>query len=200
MKKYLRGSIDTLSLETDFVANNTLFETESRTGIAIEKKGLRTALPGHIYMTSHIRFAEKVGMIFILAGISSLPDSLNMRLGGENRAAWCEKSTDAEMPSFLENVEFLVTTMPTKTKKVAHGIPVTEFLDEDMNIILPGGVKSKMISYAVNRPELFGGWDLATQKSKAMVQYVPAGSVFYFEKCDVKGYNNKYLLGGNDVH
>ncbi|MBA4417606.1 MAG: type III-B CRISPR module-associated protein Cmr3 [Syntrophus sp. (in: bacteria)] len=200
MKKYLKGSIDKLSAETDFMANNTLFETESRTGIALEKNGLRTALSGHLYMTSHIRFAETVGMIFILEGVPSLPDSLTMRLGGENRTAWCEKSTDAGIPSFQENVEFLVTTMPTKTKKVEHGIPVTEFLDEDMNIILPGGVKSKLISYAVNKPELFGGWDLAAQKSKAMTQYVPAGSVFYFDKCDVKGRNNKYLLGGNDVH
>lgn len=199
MMKYLKGSIDNLNLETDFVTNSTLFETESRTGIALEKKGLRTARSGHLYMTSHIRFAEMVGMVFILEGVSSLPDSLIMRLGGENRTIWGEKSTDAEMPSFQENIEFLVTTMPTKTKKVVRGIPVTEFLDEDMNIILPGGVKSKLISYAVNKPEFSGGWDLVTQKSKAMSQYLPAGSVFYFEKCTVKGRNNKYLLGGNNV-
>jgi len=199
MKKYLMGSIDMLSHETDFVAITTLFETESRTGIALAKKGLRTARTGHLYMTSHIRFAETVGMIFILEGVSSMPDSLIMRLGGENRTIWCEKSDDTQMPSFQKNVEFLVTTMPTKTKKVVDGIPVTEFLDEDRYVILPGGVKSKLISYAVNRPELFGGWDLAVQKSKTMVQYVPAGSVFYFEKCNVKGNNNKYLLGGNNV-
>jgi CRISPR-associated protein Cmr3 len=200
MKKYLKGFINTLNFKTDFVDNNVLFETESRTGIALKKQNLRTALSGHLYMTSHIRLAETVGMIFILEGVPSLPNSLIMRLGGENRTAWCEKIVDITMPSYQENVEFLVTTVPIKTYKVADGIPVTEFLDEDRYVILPGGVKSKLISYAVNRPQLFGGWDLAVQKSKAMVQYVPAGSVFYFERCDVKGYNNKYLLGGKDVH
>lgn len=200
MIKYLKGDIETLNWETDFAENNTLFRVEARTGIALNKNGLRTARDGHLYMTSHIRFDETVGMTFILEGVPSFPDSLVMRLGGENRTVWCEKYIDAEMPFFHENVEFLITTMPIKTDKVVKGIPVTEFLDEDMNIILPGGIKSKLTSYAVNKPELFGGWDLATQKSKTMVQYVPAGSVFYFEKCSVKGHNTKYLLGGNDVH
>ena len=163
IKKYLKGSIDELSPETDFIGQNALFETEVRTGIALEKKGLRTARSGHLYVTSHNRFIEKVGMIFTLEGVSVFPDSLVMRLGGENRTVWCEKCADIDMSGFQENVEFLATTVPMKTKKVVHGMPVTEFLGEDMNVILPGGVKSKLTSYALNRPELFGGWDLAEQ-------------------------------------
>jgi len=206
LNKYLKGAIESLKLEIDFVRLDTelkeddaLFKNEARTGIALKKQNLRTARSGHLYMTSHKRFAENVGITFILEGVSSLPDSFVMRLGGENRTVWCEKIEDIRIPSYQENVEFLVTMMPIKVHGATDGIPVTEFLDNDRHVILPGGVKSRLISYAVNKPELFGGWDLTIQKSKVMCQYVPAGSVFYFEKCSVKGRSTKYLLGGNNV-
>jgi len=208
MDKYLKGAINALDQTTDFVktgvgddspAAKILVMTEARTGIALKKNGLRTVETSRLYMTSHKRFGEGTGMIFLLEGVSTMPDASIIRLGGENRTAYCEKVEDVILPSFGENVEFLVTTMPIKVEKVTGGIPVTEFLDEDMNVILSGGTSSRLISYSVTRPLQFGGWDLAAQKSKEMIQYVPAGSVFYFEKCSIKGHNNKYLLGGKDV-
>ena len=206
MRKYLKGSVSMLNFKTDFIKLETgspeddlLYKTEARTGIALKKGNVRTTRSGYLYMTAHKRFSERAGLIFVIEGVPSFPESLIMRLGGENRTVWCEMIPDIEMPSYQANVEFLVTTVPTKVHKVVDGIPVTDFLDEDRHLLLPGNVRSTLNSYAINRPELFGGWDLAEEKPKAMVQYVPAGSVFYFETCTVKGQNKKYLLGGNNV-
>jgi len=200
MKKYLNGSIELLDSKADFAGSGILFEDEGRIGIALEKNRLRTARKGHLYSTVHKRFPEGVGMTFFLEGVSSFPDGTVIRLGGENRTAWCERIADVQFPSFQDGVEFLVTTMPVKPKRIANGVPVTEFIDDDMNVVLPGGVRSKLLSYAASRPALFGGWDLAENRVKEMAQYVPAGSVFYFEKSTVRGRTNKYLLGGKDVH
>ena len=195
MNKYLKGSIKEFDFESDFIQTPAIFIDEQRTGIALEKE-LRTARPGYLYMTSHNRFTENAGMIFFLSGVTSFPDSDIMRLGGENRTITYEKINDLDMPSFEGDVEFLVTTMPLKVNKVVDGIPISELLDDDLNVFLPDGQKAKLLSYSVNRPLLFGGWDMAENKSKDMVKYLPAGSVFYFEKCTVKGINNKFLLGG----
>jgi CRISPR-associated protein Cmr3 len=200
IKKYLRGSADSLTRETDFVATCDLFKDEGRVGIALERNGLRTARKGHLYSTVHKRFSEEIGMVFFLDGVPSFPDTALIRLGGENRTAWCERIDDVEFPSLQDSVDFLVTTMPVKAERVANAVPVTEFIDEGMHAVLPGGVRSRMVSYAAGRPVLFGGWDLMENRAKEMVQYVPAGSVFCFERCSVNGRSNKYLLGGSDVH
>jgi len=198
MKKYLKGSIDSIDYDSDFIQTTDIFEDEQRTGIALEQ-GLRTVRLGHLYMTCHKRFKEDAGMIFFLNGVSSFPNSDIIQLGGENRTVIYEKVDDIDMPSFKRNVDFLVTTMPFKVNKVINGIPIPEFLDDDFNVVLPGGVKSKLMSYAVNRPLFFGGWDMARNKSKNMIQYLPAGSVFYFEECTVNAINNNFLLGGKNV-
>ncbi|OGW56896.1 MAG: type III-B CRISPR module-associated protein Cmr3 [Nitrospirae bacterium RIFCSPLOW2_12_42_9] len=197
MEKYLKGSIASLNRD-DFTQLGDIFENEKRTGIALNK-GLRTAKERHLYITSHKRFKENAVMVFCLDGVSSFPDSDILPLGGENRTVIYEKTSDLIFPSFEAGIEFLVTTTPFKVNKVVAGMPITDFLDDDLNVSLPGGIKSKLISYSVKRPLLFGGWDMAKNKSKDMVQYLPAGSVFYFEKCNVKGKNNKFLLGGENV-
>jgi CRISPR-associated protein Cmr3 len=199
MAKYLQGSMYRLKT-ADFIVLSGMFRNEERIGIAINGEGLRTARKGHLYCTAHKRFFEGNGMVFLLDGVPSFPDATLIRLGGENRTAWCERIDDMKLPSVEGTVDFLVTVMPVRTARRGAGVPVTEFLDEDLNVILPGGVRSKLLSYAVGKPVLFGGWDMAEKKAKEMIQYVPAGSVFYFEKCDVKGRNDKYLLGGSDVH
>jgi len=198
MGKYLRGSIDELDYKNNFIQSADLFKNEQRTGIALEK-GLRIAKERHLYMTSHKRFKEDTGMIFLLSGVTSFPDSDILQLGGENRTVSYEKITDISVPSYEKDIEIFVTAMPLKVRKVIKGIPLTEFLDDDLNVALPGGIRSKLLSYSVNRPLLFGGWDIAENKSKDMVQYLPAGSVFYFEKCNVKENNYKILLGGKNV-
>ena len=198
MEKYLRGSIDSLNYRTDFIQSGDIFRNEPRTGIAL-KKGLRIAKEKHLYMTSHKRFAKNTGIIFQLDCVQSFPDSDILQLGGENRIVAYEIISELILPYFETGVEFLVTTMPLKVNKVLGKIPVTDFIDDDLNVLLPGATKSKLISYAVKRSLLFGGWDMAENKSKDMVQYLPAGSVFYFEKCNVKGKNNKFLLGGKNV-
>lgn len=206
MAKYVTGAIGTLEL-ADFIAISNLpednaapFQSEARVGIAIAGKGLRTAVKGHLYSTVHKRFLEDCAMVFLLDGVPSFPDATLIRLGGENRTAWCERIADVKLPSVQNTADFLVTTMPVKTIKSSTGVPVTEFLGEDLAVLLPGGVRSKLWAYSVGKPILFGGWDMAEKKAKEMIQYVPAGSVFYFERCNVKGRSDKYLLGGNDVH
>jgi len=197
MEKYLKGSIFFLNRD-DFIQPGYIFENEKRTGIAL-KKGLRTVKEKYLYMTSHKRFKENVGMVFHLGGVSSLPDSDILQLGGENRTVFYEKISDLIFPSYEAGVEFMVTTMPFKVNRVVDGIPLTDFVDDDLKVLLPGGIRSKLISYSVKRPLLFGGWDMAKNKSKDMVQYLPAGSVFYFENCSAKGKNHKFLLGGKNV-
>ncbi len=197
MEKYLKGSTASLNKD-DFIQSNDIFENEKRTGIALNR-GLRTVKEGHLFMTSHKRFKINAGFVFHLNGVSSFPDSDILQLGGENRTVIYEKTSDLTFPFFEKGVEFLVTTMPFKVNKVIDEIPVPDFLDDDLNVLLPGGVKSKLISYSVNRPLLLGGWDMANNKSKAMVQYLPAGSVFYFERCNVKEKNYKFLFGGENV-
>jgi CRISPR-associated protein Cmr3 len=198
MKKVLNESVDSLDPDRDFMHANDLYATEDRIGIALEP-GLRTAKKGHLYATRHTRFHKDVRMLVVVNGVPSLPDNAVLQLGGENRTATCLKVADLTLPVAGKETDFLVTTTPMKVKQVVNGVPVTDILDKDMNVLLPGGMKAKLIAYAVNKPLLFGGWDMAAKRVKDMVQYLPAGSVFHFERCSVIGANPAFLLGGSHV-
>jgi len=201
LKKYLNGDVENLICkeenvqDTDMIEQSCLMENESRVGIALQK-GLRVAREGHLYQTSHKRFKENVGFVFFLEGVSSFPEKDIIALGGENRTAHYWKIDDRTIPSKKGEVNFFVTLMPLKVKKVVDGFPQVDFITEDLEVELPEGIKSKVVSCSVPRAQLFGGWDMAKNEPKPMVQFLPAGSVFYFEEREVTKTDFRFSLGG----
>jgi CRISPR-associated protein Cmr3 len=205
LKKYLNGTIEDLIYKegngegADIIEQTHLMEDEPRVGIALKKEQLvacRVAHEGRLYQTNHKRFKEGVGFIFFLDGVNSFPEKDIIGLGGENRTAHYWKIDNRDILSKKGEVNFLVTLMPLKVKKVIDGLPLVDFITEDLEVELPGGIKSEIVSCSLQRAQLFGGWDIAKNEPKSMVPYLPAGSVFYFGKREVTKTDFRFSLGG----
>jgi CRISPR-associated protein Cmr3 len=192
LRQYLEG---TRGLE---IKGNDLAMRELRVGI--EFSGARTAAEGKFYSIEFLRLHEdasrKVGFLMKLDGIDSVNKTKEgiLKIGGEGRAsAYCDVT--GKLPNgMVELIEgdFLVSKLAGKTRFKLYLASPAIFEDGwlpggltkngDSFTLKIGSLDCKVVTAAVGKPVLIGGWDLAKKKPRPNRKAVPAGSVYYFEK------------------
>ncbi len=177
-----------------------LFARETRIGIGLDKeRKRRTTEEGLLYQTSHIRLCDKVALGMGVSGIDARlqlnkGETRHIRLGGEGRMAAVSPSNAANLPQ---------TPVNKDTKQIVLVLLTPLLVPEDRKFFMPfkgakkvehqgadawevtlQGIKLKIISAALGKPQREGGWNLAQHKPRALRSLVPAGSVWFCEVLD----------------
>jgi len=132
--------------------SNDFFETESRTGIALETN--RRARKGHLYTFNHARLKKDVSLVFGVDRNLPLAERGVLKVGAEQRFGWYEKLAG----ELLE---------PTQDGDAFMSLSIVEGTEEANDSVIATG----KILY-------FGGWDLNIGFHKSMKGFFPAGTVF----------------------
>lgn len=111
-----------------------------------------------------------------------------LRLGGENRP-WTLQHAEESLPLWdradIDNIrDQLLDTGIGRIVLLSpaiwsQGSRPESFDQSDETLTLPNGLKVKTKAWAVGRPQLYGGWDIAKKRPKPRKNMVPAGSVIY---------------------
>lgn len=134
----------------DLLAKNELYDTEPRTGIAIDSK--RKVQEGQIYTAVHIRLRPEVTFLIGLDSDPGLQKKGRLLLGGEQRVCGYAKVA--------------APTLPAQTATLHMALAPVELTDE----LLPH-------VFAAGKAVTLAGWDLAKGFHKATTTWLPAGSV-----------------------
>lgn len=136
------------------LARSELYDTEPRTGIAIDNK--RKVQEGKIYTAMHIRLRPGVSLLIGLDRAPGLTDKGLLHLGGEQRICGYARTEAPPLPEHATGISNLYAALA----------PV-----ELTNELLP-------FVFAAGKAVTLAGWDLAKGFHKATTTWLPAGSVF----------------------
>jgi CRISPR-associated protein Cmr3 len=173
LERYLAGDPFEAAPSGAFVAN------EPRLGIEIDH-GPRRPKDGQLYTAEFVRLHNDVGLVVEVSDTVEWPSAAGvLAMGGQARAAHYRSMAAPNLPGQrLHNPQTLVRVLLlTPAYFEAGWRPASGDWSEVF------GVEARLVSVALGRPLSLGGWDLAnpSARHKPMYNFVPAGSVFYFE-------------------
>ncbi|MDE3840933.1 type III-B CRISPR module-associated protein Cmr3 [Bacillus methanolicus] len=160
---------------------------EEKLGIALNYQE-RKAEEHYLYRMVKWKFKEEGAFVVYT---SSSPDFSSVkfaRIGGENRP-WIVKQNE-EIFSLWTEGELQTLSEQIRKTNIAKIILLAPAIWENGSrpgsfdgeqIVLPNGLRVKLLAAAIGRPELYGGWDIANHRPKPRKPMVPAGSVLYIE-------------------
>ncbi len=166
------------------VADSKLWKKEIRVGVTLDGT-TRSAAEGRLYSAEAVSFADNVGFITGILGVQAvLPDSGELRLGGDARAAHFEK-VNLQMPVYqAENLNKeksfkLVTSSPCIFEK--GWLP--DFVERDTKgfHFRQKDFSARLVCAAINGHDVVSGWNMVKGQPKEAVRVVPAGSVYWFD-------------------
>ncbi|MEP9412271.1 MAG: hypothetical protein HRF42_12915 [Candidatus Brocadia sp.] len=169
---------------------------EPKTGIK-RSNGTRTTEEGHLYRVGMNRLAQinpdksinEVSILVDYDGLNNFPDSGMVRPGGEAKSAAIKRVTDFKIPELSQASKDkigkdrrfkLYFATPTVFK---HGW-LPDKMDSETLIWKKNSFSLKLLTAAIGKPVMVGGWDIDKKQPKPMRKAVPAGSVYYLEILD----------------
>jgi len=168
--RYLQGEAP-----KQVVNNDALFALESRFGIAIDRSK-RTTQTQMLYRATFVRLKDDVALWAKVEGVA-IKEQGFLRFGGEGRSAVYEA---------VEPLPSLASYMPKLDKRFKVVLISPAWFsggwqpkDGDWSKIF--GAPVRLIAAAIPRPQKFGGFDVARGEPKPIRNFVPAGSVYFFE-------------------
>jgi CRISPR-associated protein Cmr3 len=171
IKAYLKGQAP-----SSWVESSALFVHEERVGLALAS-GKRTAREHHLYHAQYVRPQPGVGLL-VGTNDAYLPNDAVINIGGESRSGYCTAVDFTPLSGATSGRIKLVLLTP------AYFSGGSGPADGDWSRWVGGG---RLVSTAIGRPQPISGWDVANNRPKPLNQYVPAGSVFYFEDAEWQG-------------
>lgn len=160
---------------TRIVSDDELFVYEPRFGIAIDR-GKRTTQTQMLYRASFVRLKDGVALWAKVEGVS-LREKGFLRFGGEGRSASYEAIDP--LPNFASYVPNLEKRFKVVLISPAWFSGGWQPKDGKWEAIFQKPVR--LIAAAIPRPQKFGGFDVAKNEPKPIRNFVPAGSVYFFE-------------------
>lgn len=168
--------------------------TEDKLGIARDWK-TSTSKKGMLYQMQMFRFKDEqfpekgAGFIVFCEDAPDFSEVKYLRLGGRNRPWTMEVLKDNE--TILNKDEETEIIRQIEKSGIARIILLTptiwngnqsKFYREKGNVLrIKDELEFPIMTAAMGRSELIGGWDIAGNRPKKRMQAVPAGSVFYLE-------------------
>ncbi|MBE9610826.1 type III-B CRISPR module-associated protein Cmr3 [Chitinilyticum piscinae] len=178
-------------------AAHQLFAQEERLGIARDNRK-RVTGDGLLYQTRHIRPISskevnlQIGIKITGLDAGPLPENGMVRLGAEGRLAAWQRRDSKGLPMIQKpaNATGLLLMLLTPARFSAGWCP-DGFVrqDEGRREVWIGeiaGIRLKLISCVVGKPQREGGWDLAGHAPRDLLSLVPAGSCYFCELVDSK--------------
>lgn len=166
LKAYLRGKDESFSC----TPLSSYLSSEIKMGIG-RNNLTKITQDGMLYRIAMQRSELKIG-VSIKNLESTISDRIPIQLGGEKKMAWVESSAsspDIAMPDLAGDTRF----------KIYLATPAL-FIEGFMPKILEQKGLT-LLTAAIDKPIHIGGWDIAGNRPKPMLQAVPAGSVYYVQ-------------------
>jgi CRISPR-associated protein Cmr3 len=161
------------------VLTEDLFAFEPRFGIAIDAdKG--TTEEAMLYQARFVRLTKETALWAEVDGVS-LNEGGFLRFGGEGRAAVYEALSQQESLRPLSQFNFASNSNCFKVVLVTPAWFSGGWQPKDGDWSKVFGASVHLVSAAVPRPLLLGGFDVAKGVPKPMRAFVPAGAVYFFE-------------------
>jgi len=174
-KQYLTGETKDFGNLTN---EEDIFKIEDRVGLALDY-GRRANAESMFYRAEFTRACEGVGLLVHVNLDIFEKDTGFVNIGGESRSGYYRlvqpPETLIQQGSGHISIILLTPAYFTNGWQPDNG---------DWSRWVGGG---KLVSVVIGKPHLISGWDVAHNRPKPLRQYVPAGSVFFFEAADIKG-------------
>jgi CRISPR-associated protein Cmr3 len=176
MRAWAQGSVPRAD---DLFLENELFTYEERTGLALDRtrrtyrRRDESGAQGLMYRARFVRLVSQIGLLIgVTRGV--LEDQGTIVIGGEARMAHYTR-VDFQPAAFAPpkhgRVKLTLTTPAWWSGGFYPSDGFAPFLGENANLI----------SVALGKHQPIGGWDVNRKQHKPLAQYVPAGSVYFFE-------------------
>jgi CRISPR-associated protein Cmr3 len=182
LSAYLSGSVPPTESHR---AEDALVTLEPRNGIALEGS-LRTVSTGALFTMGFRRLREAIVIVGWIEGDEGkpLPDEGALRLGQDGKLARfrMRQTSSGDFPPCLRaaNPRFLVY-LATSALFAQGWLP--SWIDPATLTTRRADFRARLVSVAMDRPRVLGGWDLAQRRPRALRRLAPAGAVYFFE-CD----------------
>ncbi|MCX8082698.1 MAG: type III-B CRISPR module-associated protein Cmr3 [bacterium] len=184
-----------VSIKTsDIKSTDEIFNYEMRTGLGINRE-TNVSEEGLLYTMGFVRLKDcnkdQWSLCAEVKDFSLLSKRGFIKLGGANRVCEYEEISDNPFKYYYDIThEIKKIVQNTKKFKLIFLTPalfkkgwLSERFNDNFELEIYG-IKIKLISVCLNKPEVVSGWDLANQKPKHIKKVVPSGSVYYFELSD----------------
>ena len=210
LAKYLAG--ERLDGSEDAIKQDTLWQRDIRVGVTLDQ-AKRSAEDGGLFTTEFISplarhtnqitkttSYQEVGLLVAIAGCTlELPESGNLRLGGDGRVAFYEKPT-IPLPA-IHQIPEITSHKKGEGFKVICLTPalfsqgwLPDCIQKQKNdktqqdeywLTLESAERkltARLACIALKRHEVISGWDVANWKPKDAERVVSAGSVYWFDQ------------------
>nr|WP_152947871.1 type III-B CRISPR module-associated Cmr3 family protein [Desulfofundulus thermobenzoicus] len=160
-----------------------LWATEYRTGLERDDN-TRTAWKGMLYNCAHVRPDRGLGLVVLVCGIPKewpVAPRRVLNLGGEGRMAEVKVDLLAAEQALLPPPG--IPAPHTDGRLYFTATLITPGWYEDLERVIregPPGIPGKCVSACLGKVVQVGGWDLANQEPRPLVQLLPAGSTWFF--------------------
>lgn len=164
----------------EVIDSSDLWVEERRIGLAIEHRS-RTAKPGMLYSSRHVRLGRGVSLGVEVAGVPddwTWPFGRVIPLGGESRVA--ELARWSGSLGLVPSASTLAAIEATGRVLVVALTPV----DVEAKPGAPSGFPAEageveVVTVAADRPQRVGGWSTLTRQPLPLASVMPAGSVLF---------------------
>lgn len=179
LERYLSGNVVNVVPRklNDFIC------PETKIGIGRDKNR-NTAEDGKLFRLQATRPVNKnlqhLQFLISYEGLQ-LPEDALFTIGAERRVAFYRKKDDLHLDSNSRNLDSEIFKIYLATPAIfEHGWRPETLLHK---------YGLELLAVALDRPVHIGGWDMDEKRPKAMLQCVPAGSVYYVKAKDVDAAN-----------
>ncbi len=163
-----------------------VLDREFRVGVGLDP-ARRTTDEGQLFSSQGVLLRPGWGFVAAVDGCSLLPTRGLIRLGGDGRMARLSPWTAPE-PDWTPVREAIARSGRFRWVLQTPAIFQHGWRPRDVREAGGGrlvyerdGLRARLMSAAVDHPELAGGWDLLRGRRKPFRRMVPAGSVFWWE-------------------
>ncbi|WP_044893105.1 type III-B CRISPR module-associated Cmr3 family protein [Bacillus alveayuensis] len=179
---------------SDLIKMSQFLEGEEKLGIALDYDE-RKSSESMLYQMIKWRFKEDGSLVVYTSSSPDFSKISYARVGGENRPWYVTQKdepfqlwTQEELQMIHEQVQKnKVEGLETYYARIIlltpaiwkNGSKPNHFDGEYLT--LPNGLKVRLLTAAMGRPELYGGWDIVRNRPKTRKFMVPAGTVLYVE-------------------
>jgi len=185
---YLQGDKDNPISGDDLVTEDLFFEREPRVGIKRDYSTHRV-ITGMLYSIIPLRFnaGSKIGVR--VGGIDNIDlAGYATNIGGEGKVCRLDLQDCEERYVYKLDHNNHVKMVLLQPADFGGNWYPSEFKEKDLNgttcwerSIEGVNIKLRLITACIGKPYKLGGWNMAERRVKPMKNYIPAGSVYFFE-------------------
>jgi CRISPR-associated protein Cmr3 len=165
MAEYLEG--EKAPAVEHIVKAEDVYSYEDRVGLALDR-GRRANQQGHFYRAQFVRMRAGAGLLVGLDD-GALDTTGVIHIGGEARTG-CYETVDVKLLDNRKQGNLKVVLLAPAWFEDVYATDWSPFV---------GG--GKLVSTVLGKPQPISGWDVARNQPKPLRNFVPMGSVFYFE-------------------